>query len=79
MFILDTILLINILITFLSIICCNPNVLFIIIDDLRPSVGSYGDYTALTPNIDQIARNGLLFGNAFAQVLPALALNQNNF
>ena len=68
MFVLDSILLINILITFLSIICCYPNVLFIIIDDLRPTLSSYGDNTAITPNIDQIANNGLLFNNAFAQV-----------
>lgn len=45
-----------------------PNVLFIMIDDLRPTIGSYGDSQAKTPNIDQFASQGLQFDRAYAQV-----------
>ena len=43
------------------------NVLFIIADDLNCDLGSYGHPTVKTPNIDQLARNGVLFGNAHNQ------------
>lgn len=45
------------------------NVLFIIVDDLRPSLGGYGDPDAFTPNIDQLMKESIAFRNAFAQVL----------
>jgi arylsulfatase A-like enzyme len=44
-----------------------PNVLFIVMDDLRASIGAYGDATAITPNIDRLARRSLLFTHAYAQ------------
>uniref|UniRef100_G1M8Q2 Iduronate 2-sulfatase n=1 Tax=Ailuropoda melanoleuca TaxID=9646 RepID=G1M8Q2_AILME len=43
------------------------NVLLIIVDDLRPSLGCYGDKLIRSPNIDQLASHSLLFQNAFAQ------------
>lgn len=43
------------------------NVLFIVIDDLRPALGCYGDVNAYSPNIDQLAANGTLFKSAFCQ------------
>ncbi len=43
------------------------NVLFISIDDLRPALGCYGDPTALTPNIDQLAKRSILFNRAYCQ------------
>lgn len=46
----------------------HPNILLIVVDDLRPSLGCYGDPVALTPNIDALARQGVLFTKAFAQV-----------
>ncbi|EHB11421.1 Iduronate 2-sulfatase [Heterocephalus glaber] len=46
------------------------NVLLIIVDDLRPSLGCYGDKLVKSPNIDQLASHSLLFQNAFAQVCP---------
>ena len=45
-----------------------PNVLVIIVDDLRPEVAAYGDQIALTPNIDSLAEAGVLFENAFTAV-----------
>lgn len=45
----------------------NLNVLFIIADDLNCDIGAYGNSTIKTPNIDQLARNGVLFGNAHIQ------------
>ncbi|KAG5193937.1 hypothetical protein MJG53_019979 [Ovis ammon polii x Ovis aries] len=46
----------------------NPlNVLLIIVDDLRPSLGCYGNKLIRSPNIDQLASRSLLFQNAFAQ------------
>ncbi|XP_041496890.1 iduronate 2-sulfatase isoform X2 [Microtus oregoni] len=43
------------------------NVLLIIVDDLRPSLGCYGDKLVRSPNIDQLASHSILFQNAFAQ------------
>ena len=44
------------------------NVLFIISDDLRANVlGCYGDRFCKTPNIDALARNGMLFNRAYCQ------------
>ena len=44
------------------------NVLFIISDDLRASVlGCYGDPFCKTPNIDRLARQGMLFRRAYCQ------------
>jgi len=42
------------------------NVLFIITDDESPTLGCYGDPIAKTPAIDAIARDGVIFRNAFA-------------
>ena len=44
-----------------------PNVLLIIVDDLRPQLGAYGFDIMHTPNIDRLAGEGLLFRRAYAQ------------
>ena len=44
-----------------------PNVLFIAVDDLRPELGCYGSKIAVTPHLDQLAAEGLLFNRAYCQ------------
>ncbi len=44
-----------------------PNVLFIAIDDLRPELGCYGADHILSPNIDSIASQGVMFNRAYCQ------------
>ncbi|WP_299184055.1 sulfatase [uncultured Aquimarina sp.] len=44
-----------------------PNILFIAIDDLRPEIGAYGSDIAVTPNLDKLASEGLLFNRAYCQ------------
>ena len=43
-----------------------PNILFVIADDWSyPHAGAYGDPVIRTPNIDKMAREGVLFNNAY--------------
>ena len=44
-----------------------PNVLMIAIDDLRPALSCFGDKTAVTPNIDRLAKRGMVFSQAHCQ------------
>ena len=43
------------------------NVLFVVVDDLRPQLGCYGQEQIVSPNIDNLARDGLLFERAYCQ------------
>ena len=42
----------------------DKNVLFIIIDDLKPTLGTYGHPLVKSPNIDKLASMGVQFNNA---------------
>lgn len=51
------------------------NVLFLAVDDMRPSLGAYNftlqgmapGHKSHSPNIDKLARDGLLFTRAYVQ------------
>ena len=45
-----------------------PNILFIVVDDLRPELNCYGQSQIHSPNIDALAEEGLLFQNAYCNV-----------
>lgn len=44
-----------------------PNVLFFAVDDLRPEFGCYGKDYIKSPNLDRLARAGMVFGRAYCQ------------
>ncbi|MDF1858734.1 MAG: sulfatase [Verrucomicrobiales bacterium] len=44
-----------------------PNVLFIAVDDLRPTLGCYDDEVAITPHLDALAAKGTTFLRAYCQ------------
>ncbi|MCW4463848.1 sulfatase [Sphingomonas sp. BT-65] len=43
-----------------------PNVLLILVDDLKPTLRSFGDRTAISPNIDRLVARGTRFEHAYA-------------
>ena len=45
-----------------------PNVLFLVVDDLRPQLGCYGRPQMITPHIDAFAARGVVFRRAYCQV-----------
>jgi iduronate 2-sulfatase len=42
-----------------------PNVLLICVDDLKPTLGCYGDAFAKTPNLDRLAQRAVRFDRAY--------------
>ena len=44
-----------------------PNILIFYVDDLRAELGCYGSKTAITPNIDKLASEGVMFNKAYSQ------------
>ncbi|MCM8537300.1 MAG: sulfatase [Lentisphaeraceae bacterium] len=44
------------------------NILFIAVDDLKPTLGCYGTEHVISPNIDRIAKEGATFLNAYCNV-----------
>ncbi len=54
------------LFSFREKVCERPKIIFLLADDLRyNSLGCMGNPIVKTPNIDQLAKQGTLFKNAF--------------
>ena len=67
-YVLTNILYLAILLTSVSLVAEDGrNVLLIGADDLRMNIGAYGDKTAVTPNIDALAKEGVMFTRAYVQ------------
>jgi len=45
-----------------------PNVLFIVVDDLRPQLNCYGHKQMISPHIDRLASQGVVFLRSYCQV-----------
>ncbi len=45
-----------------------PNILMIVVDDLRPQLACYGQGHVASPNIDRLAAEGVLFERAYCMV-----------
>lgn len=43
----------------------NPNILWIVIEDISPDLSCYGETSITTPNLDKLSSEGELFENAF--------------
>jgi arylsulfatase A-like enzyme len=42
-----------------------PNILILMAEDMSDRVGAFGDEVAVTPNIDQLAKQGVRYPNTF--------------
>lgn len=57
----------------------NPNVIFIVCDDLNDYLGAFGGHKQIkTPNIDRLANSGIRFVNAQSNV-PVCSPSRNSF
>lgn len=55
-----------------------PNILWIIAEDMGPELGCYGTPEVKTPTLDHLAQNGMLFQNAFT-VTPVCSTSRSSF
>jgi uncharacterized sulfatase len=55
------------IITALAGAATKPNILLIVADDLNTQLGHLGDPTVLSPQLDALARRGVVFENAYCQ------------
>ena len=43
-----------------------PNIVWLTVEDMSPWIGACGDSAVATPNLDRLAREGVVYDNAFA-------------
>jgi iduronate 2-sulfatase len=55
-----------------------PNILFIVADDLRPELGTYGAMHIKSPNIDKFATSSIVFERAFCNI-PVCGASRASF
>jgi len=53
------------------------NVLMILVDDLRPTLGTYSDKSAISPNIDRWSKNAIVFERAYTNQAVCVASRYN--
>lgn len=53
------------------------NILLILVDDLKPTMGVYGDETAITPNMDKLSDKGMRFENAYCNQAVCVSSRYN--
>ncbi len=44
---------------------CPPNIVWIFVEDMNDWMGAYGDDSVPTPNVDQLAADGVRFDRAY--------------
>ncbi len=54
-----------------------PNILLLLVDDLKPTLGVYGDKLAHSPNIDRLAEKGMTFKHAYCNQAVCMASRYN--
>lgn len=54
-----------------------PNVLMVLVDDLKPTIGAFGDDTAITPSLDRLAASGVRFEQAYCNQAVCMASRYN--
>ncbi|WP_367388016.1 sulfatase [Lewinella sp. LCG006] len=52
----------------LTTLHAQPNIVWIVCEDISPTLAIYGDSTAQTPNIDALAAESIIYDHAFAPV-----------
>ena len=46
-----------------------PNILWITVEDISPTLSMYGDSTAKTPHLDELASQSLIFNESFTKYI----------
>ena len=55
-----------------------PNVMHVVVDDLRPELPAYGQHQVYAPNLDRLAARAVVFDRAYCQI-PVCAPSRNSF
>ena len=50
---------------FTEVLAKRPNILWLSAEDISPHIGCYGDNNAITPNLDRLAKQGVMYTNVF--------------